>query len=141
MLANARGGPDVPILISLELDPHLPQMRRSHWILWLMLALLPLRGWAFAAMAIPAVGQPPDASAAASALPPCHEQLGSRGDHEQAEGSGHNCTLCEICHGAAVPAALLAVAAPLRVTAIAPDWRTPVPADAERQALFKPPRG
>ena len=28
-------------------------MRRPTWILWLMLALLPLRGWAVAGMAMP----------------------------------------------------------------------------------------
>lgn len=75
-------------------------MRRATWILWLMLALLPLRGWAAATMGVPAI----DASTAAAAMSaeasdsdrtlPCHTAAGDDG------GPAGNCQACDWCHAA-----------------------------------------
>lgn len=112
--------------------------RRFHWLLWLMLALLPLRGWAFAAMTMPAAGPVEVAAATQSLSPPCHEQASPHGD---ASGdTGHRCALCVICHSAVAPAAALALTAAAPIPAALPMWRADRRADAERQALFKPPR-
>lgn len=76
-------------------------MRRATWILWLMLALLPLRSWAVAGMGLPqalpdrveAVVMTHDADAPAAAAMPCHE------GGAQAEGSS-TCESCDWCHAA-----------------------------------------
>lgn len=77
-------------------------MSRRFWIVCLMLALLPLRGWAVASMTVPAVAaQAPahvsEASVSDQAtMPPCHEATG-----DAAGTSGHACNLCDLCHSAA----------------------------------------
>lgn len=74
-------------------------MPRRAWILWMMLALLPLRGWAAVGMMLPAVGghAPLEAAATAQAeTSPCHEQA----DAADAPSGEHNCLLCHLCHGA-----------------------------------------
>jgi hypothetical protein len=77
-------------------------MPRRFWIVCLMLALLPLRGWAAASMTVPAaladasvqVATMDDTSAHAPAS--CHE---AAGDAASAP-AGHACNLCDLCHGA-----------------------------------------
>ncbi len=112
----------------IELPPLrriIPSMR--HWLLVLMIALLPLRGWAAATMA----GQMPAAHAAAAMqaetahagapshqgagshkaaalMPDCPEHAaasaepvmaaGANADTTQASGDCHSCTSCQICH-------------------------------------------
>ena len=71
----------------------------------MMFALLPLRGWAAAAMTLPALapGAPVETSVAAEAtLAPCHESVAATdaGDTGHAPASEHNCLLCHLCHGA-----------------------------------------
>lgn len=77
-------------------------MSRRFWIVCLMLALLPLRGWAAASMTVPAALT--DASvqieqmvaSTDAAVPSCH---GAAGDESTA--SDRTCSLCVLCHGAA----------------------------------------
>ena len=80
------------------------------WIVWLMLALLPLRGWAVVSMAMPAVVAPAVAAHAdaliagaaemAEAGPPaCHETGGEASGNPG--DTGHACHLCDLCHGVA----------------------------------------
>lgn len=85
-------------------------MPRRLWIVWLVLALLPLRGWAVASMTMPALqtvqaGQADPASPAAEAMPmsragsmtaPCHQTA----DANPNGGAVNACTLCDLCHGA-----------------------------------------
>lgn len=75
-------------------------MRRATWILWLMLALLPLRGWAVAGMGLPqAAHEVPmsvamaDEAAPSTAAMPCHQ---ANADAE----SGASCQACDWCHAA-----------------------------------------
>ena len=76
---------------------------RALLVAWLVLALLPLRGWANVVMHLPA----PHATAAG-----CHDGAAAAtahaGHHAQAppgEAAPHasSCTLCDLCHGAALP--------------------------------------
>jgi hypothetical protein len=80
-------------------------MPRRAWIVWMMFALLPLRGWAAAAMTLPAPDPvaPLETSVAAEAtLAPCHESATTTdtGDVADAPTGEHNCLLCHLCHGA-----------------------------------------
>ena len=116
-------------------------MTRRLWILWLMLALLPLRGWAVATMQTPGAvdsAVPYQASAAApeaQVRAPCHD-----GAHHDASSSGHACSLCDLCHSAAAAAPLFALPG-----ALAPD-AMPAPGAARRTGrqtvggLERPPR-
>jgi cytochrome c553 len=72
-------------------------MPRRPWILWLMLALLPLRGFAAgwmpaqqSAQVVMQLG-----AAAPDVAPPCHDTD---------SGPSACCTLCDLCHGAAAAA-------------------------------------
>lgn len=107
-------------------------MPRRTWILWLMLALLPLRsfaaGWLPAQQSAQVVMQ---LSAPSQTQAPCHDAD---------SGPSACCTLCDLCHGAAASApsdSLLPAVLPR--TAL-----RPAPArDTGRQALElleRPPR-
>lgn len=81
-------------------------MRRV-WVILLLIALLPLRGWAAAGMAIPGP-QAPVAAEAAAALPPCHAGLAEDELTTLAAypaPSTHLCSTCDLCHA---PLAVLA---------------------------------
>ena len=102
-------------------------MSRRLWIIWLMLALLPLRGWAAAGMAMPVVVVEASAHAtrqatdgSVAAMPPCHEAGG-----DLAGSAGHDCHLCDLCHAAA--ADLAGIALPM----------TPRPDPSPRPALAR----
>lgn len=91
-------------------------MRRLHWIIWLMLALLPLRGWAHGFMLVQAAQGSttalPTVAAAAhheasnpDSLPPCHQPMvGAQSDAgESSATASHACALCDLCHGVLAP--------------------------------------
>jgi hypothetical protein len=111
------------------------------WIVCLMLALLPLRGWAAASMTVPAAGHDATSEVAQVAgpaqpmAPSCHEAAG-----DDSTPAGHACNLCDLCHGAAADQAEARVAQmPL------PDVTPPVAVarDTGRHAvggLDRPPR-
>ena len=77
-------------------------MSRRFWIVCLMLALLPLRGWAAASMTVPAAVVDAaayfDQSAAPAdvGMPGCHEAVAD----DSGTTTGHACNLCDLCHGA-----------------------------------------
>ena len=125
-------------------------MRRGVWLIWLCLALLPLRGMAHAAML--ATGSPHGATAVvtdAASPSPCamHGTDVAQPDatpvHDGAAGgsqNSHSCHLCALCHSAALPMALLAEADDALPDA-AP--ATPASLGAGRlglDGLFRPPR-
>ncbi len=82
-------------------------MRLTTVIVWLMLALLPLRGWAHAAMGT--AGWPGVATASVSMAhtgsAPCHEMgvgadnadLAAPSPADKPSGTSH-CTWCDLCH-------------------------------------------
>jgi hypothetical protein len=102
-----------------------------HWLLWLVIALLPLRGWAMAQMAVPAVTP----HHAAEAAPHCHDQ----GTHKAAPAHA-GCALCEVCHASlGLPAVVV-----LHLPALphAAPAATPITGvrDGPPSELFRPPR-
>lgn len=107
-------------------QPTLAAMRRATWILWLMLALLPMRGWAVAAMGLPsaepAAVHTMAGDAGRTALPPCHDAAEPGSDSDS--GATGNCQACDWCHASlAVPpsatvAAVALPAAPPRLAAM-----------------------
>lgn len=123
-------------------------MRRGAWLIWLCLALLPLRGMAHATML--AAGAPHGGAAAmvqvdAGAPCPMHAANANAG----ADASGHvsaqvphagGCQLCTLCHSAALPMALPACtdgavpdAAPATLSSLGAGRLAP-------DGLFRPPR-
>jgi hypothetical protein len=114
-------------------------MPRRVWIIWLMLALLPLRGWAVATMQMPdgpvesAGAEMRPAQAPAQLDAPCH-------DAAQQDAGGHACGLCDLCHSAVTVAPQAGASAPALPT------EAPAPAivrDTGRCAvdgLERPPR-
>ena len=120
---------------------HCASMSRRLLILWLMLALLPLRGWAAASMTVPSAAAEASvqmtqvADNSARAAPSCH---GAPSD--SSPSTGHACNLCDLCHGAAVH-----MADPIAVSSPLPDVN-PRPVDSRdsgHQAvggLDRPPR-
>jgi cytochrome c553 len=116
-------------------------MSRRFWIVCLMLALLPLRGWAAASMTVPVVAHGIAVNAVQVAapgeptVPSCHRAAG-----DESGASGHACTLCDLCHGA-----LADLAAPSLPQLASPDVtaRPVLARDTGRHAvggLDRPPR-
>jgi hypothetical protein len=101
--------------------------RTSLVLMWLLLALLPLRGWANLTMHLPATDMP--------VMAPCH---GAEAAADPADVS-QPCTLCDVCHGAMLLAS--------HVPPLKDPQTQPLPAAAplpmlvaEPDALFRPPR-
>ena len=61
-------------------------MRRATWIVWLMLALLPLRGWAVAGMGVPTSLPMPGPAAMAEAGEDKAKEEGKCGEGKCGEG-------------------------------------------------------
>lgn len=76
-------------------------LRRSAWILWLMLALLPVRGWAVASMDMsmgamdlaPLAQADHTADGAENATPACHQA-------DDGDSRAVSCQACDWCHAA-----------------------------------------
>lgn len=89
-------------------------MSRRLWIVWLVLALLPLRSWAVASMAMSAAPVGVASEAALSddgpALPPCHQAAANSSDSDR-NSAVNACTLCDLCHCAASVAPAVALPA------------------------------
>jgi hypothetical protein len=68
------------------------------WTLWVLLALLPLRGVANVLMHVPADGHTAAVTGTATAAP-CHGEAVS----DEMPAHADSCTLCELCHGTALP--------------------------------------
>ena len=91
-------------------------MPRRLWIIWLMLALLPLRGMAVATMEMPGAAaqvtgaEKPVLVDAGHGKAPCHE-----GADPGSGSADHACGLCDLCHSAvAVPPQNRGCAQPLQ---------------------------
>jgi hypothetical protein len=123
-------------------------MRRLSWILWLLIALMPVRGIAQSLMSFaPAQNEGVMAAAKPIDAAPCpmHAVSADADDTAMPDANGssptsHACSLCDVCHSAVLPLTL-GVAPP---SALPGD--EPVPAHglgAGRAApakLFRPPR-
>jgi len=102
--------------------------RSSVLLLWLLLALLPLRGWAHLSMQLPA----PDSSV----VTPCHGAEAAAGPSDMAQP----CTLCDVCHGAMLLWAGDAALGKDRRAQSLPAAAPQAAPMSEPDALFRPPR-
>jgi hypothetical protein len=71
-------------------------MSRRFWIICLMLALVPLRGWAAASMPMASMAVELNAASteAQASVPPCHQQTA-----DASVTVCQACDLCSLCHG------------------------------------------
>lgn len=86
-------------------------MRIRIAVVWLLLALLPLRGWATLSMQLPSPAGPSNSSTQHEQAP-CHE-MATMAQHAQAQfdaaqsppedniASHAGCSMCDLCHAAA----------------------------------------
>ncbi|WP_119153905.1 hypothetical protein [Caldimonas tepidiphila] len=125
-------------------------------LLWLCIALLPLRGWAGVAMPAPAAAAPAAAVQEAAARP-CHGAAAVENLQEEFHEHRHGatahadaaasmqpgagtCALCDICHGAVAPPVLAFEGfAPMNPGA-PPAWEPRSPGRLATHELFRPPR-
>lgn len=103
-------------------------------LLWLLLALLPLRGWANGWMHLAS-----DTGTVAEAVAmPCHGEA-APADAAEALAAPAGCTLCDLCHGIAVPMSIEALAgADARAPWLHADG--PSLAPGQPNPFFRPPR-
>ena len=119
----------------------LPLSRRlTTALLWLAIALLPVRGWASVLMPLSmseAAVAAASADHAAPASMPCHGDPQAAQDNPAAPGT---CSMCDLCHSNVVQAAqpLTLPAAPHQSLPIA-DAPQPIEPRAP-DGLFRPPR-
>ena len=123
-------------------------MRFRVVLVWMLLALLPLRGWATLAMQLSPPGSH-GTSAAHAAQTPCHEMVATMASAEAAGderaagsvgGSHAGCSMCDLCHGTAACNAQTTLSFALNHVA-----RVPPVADADTGralvgGLERPPR-
>jgi hypothetical protein len=115
--------------------PRLPR-RFVTALLWIAIALLPVRGWA--AVLMPAVMHH-DAGVGISATPPCHGQQQDAPADEAAAAPG-SCSLCDLCHTSVAQApAPPQLAAPPQEALPAADAPTSIEPRAPDR-LYRPPR-
>jgi hypothetical protein len=75
---------------------------RQFWgglLLGMLLALLPLRGWAEAAMHMSTPA--PQSAAGEASVPPCHAVAAAH-DGAMPDEPASGCSLCSLCHGSAL---------------------------------------
>jgi hypothetical protein len=113
---------------------------RRVWLIGLLIALLPLRSWAWAAMPLsaPVVGL----EVRSAASPACHAAPSVDEVAQDEEAPGHaDCKLCDLCHAGVItpPDARWQHA---RAPACAPAWPSGLAIGREGgDDLFRPPRG
>jgi hypothetical protein len=113
-----------------------------HFVLALMIVLLPLRGWVGDAMAMQMSAGALEATAVAAQKDTehvhCLEQASSSEEAAPATADCNTCTSCQICHSIALTPTLLTLATvPMPVAQ--PQAGAPLFASAERALGFKPP--
>lgn len=114
-------------------------------LLTVLIALMPLRGWAWAAMSVsvngPIVGQV--AAQPEVTQPPCHGQPAMADAHDTSADTGHHaqtCSLCDLCHaGVIVPPSWTWVHGAPPVSP--PSWAVSATRGRDdTDGLFRPPR-
>jgi hypothetical protein len=123
--------------------------RCSTALLWLAIALLPVRGWAVTLMPL-AMGSPASAAATMAAEPaesttathamPCHGAMSADAATDDGLTATPTCSLCDLCHATVVqappPPTLPAVPDDALPSAVA---SAPVTSQ-QPDGLFRPPR-
>jgi hypothetical protein len=116
--------------------------RLSTALLWIAIALLPVRGFAAVMMPMSILGLPSTETSASADSPaaamPCHR---AATDDIGAPASGlHTCSLCDLCHGTVAQVEHPSVALPATHEA-QPEAAVPVVLEPRApDSLFRPPR-
>lgn len=119
-----------------------PSRRFTAALLWIAIALLPVRGFAAVMMPTMVAGMAPTAASepvhdTASAMP-CH---GATQQAADAPADGHHtCSLCDLCHSGVVPAKPPATTLAAANQAQPQSASTPAPEPRAPEGLFRPPR-
>lgn len=120
---------------------------RRIWLIGLLIALLPLRGWAWATMPVATWEPPPCHASAHQADAPLHDAQDAAHDvapdaaQDAASDSHATCTLCDLCHAGVISAPDWAWP-DRQPPATAPSWAVSPSSGREGgDDLFKPPRG
>jgi hypothetical protein len=118
--------------------------RCSTALLWLAIALLPVRGWAVTlmpmAMGAPAQAMAVEAEPAAPSVMPCHGAMAAEATAAASEPTTPTCSLCDLCH-TTVAQAPSPLALPASPEAAAPPAASPSRvASRLPDGLFRPPR-
>jgi hypothetical protein len=79
--------------------------RLAATLLWVALALLPLRGLAGALMPVVVGGGNAPVTATEVAAMPCHGVAADDSAAAQDAGATHGCSMCDLCHGSAMRSA------------------------------------
>ncbi|TDP81628.1 hypothetical protein EV672_10758 [Aquabacterium commune] len=120
-------------------------------LLCLLIALLPVRSWAWTSMAVQtavtaATAAATAAVAEADATPPCHAHAevasAETPSSDTTHPPHHGCSLCDLCHAGVLPPPMWLWSGTAVPPGSAPGW-TPA-TDTGRQGtdgLFRPPRG
>ena len=108
-------------------------MRRSSLaVLWLLVALLPLRGWANLTMHLPAQGP--------ATVAPCHGMAAAAADASaESPDAAQPCSLCDVCHGVMLHGAESPHGSDRRAQPL-PTALPAVTAAGDPDTLFRPPR-
>jgi hypothetical protein len=109
-------------------------------LLWIAIALLPVRGWAAVLMPVVMQHGPAVASAGDNAAPPCHGQTAQDTPADDATTAPGTCSMCDLCHTsvAQAPAAPQLAAAPHEPL---PAAQAPTPIEPRApDGLYRPPR-
>lgn len=122
-----------------------PARRLGTALLWIAIALLPLRG--LAASLMPAIVQPAASVVAAADEMPCHGAAAdgsAAGEHHaqpaSAVGDCPTCSLCALCHGSVAQAPQPGFELPA-LPALPPAAAPPTPIEPRAlDGLFRPPR-
>jgi cytochrome c553 len=111
-------------------------------LLWIVIALLPVRGLASVMMPMVMSSMPATVASApvddTAAAMPCH---GATADQSSTPaGSSHTCSLCDLCHGAVAQVTQPSVSLPVMHEAQPEAAAPPVLEPRAPDSLFRPPR-
>jgi hypothetical protein len=116
--------------------------RCSTALLWLAIALLPVRGWAVTLMpmAMGAQAMAVEAEPAAPSVMPCHGAMAAEATAAASESTTPTCSLCDLCHTTVAQAPSPPSWPPAPDDAL-PPAAAPSPVDSRLpDGLFRPPQ-
>lgn len=113
-------------------------------LLWIAIALLPVRGFAAVLMPMMMMGDMPVPTASAPAdgaavTMPCHDAAQDVSD-DSVGGGTHTCSLCDLCHSSVAAASAPIVALPALQEAQPLEALPPTVEPRAPDGLFRPPR-
>ena len=107
-------------------------------LLWLAIALLPLRGWASVLMPATMGDVSAAVAAEASSAMPCHGDAAH--DADGVTAASRTCSLCDVCNGSVMQASPVALQLPALPDAPPPSARQSAVEPRAPDSLFRPPR-